>query len=71
MSGSSRLSLRYCRSDRRDREATQNRFDTTSSRKAEEGKINAARSNISPLYFAYYPNSVAGTFSSPVRTSRC
>ncbi len=64
-SGSSRLSLRQRRLDRRDREATQNRFDTTSSRKAEEGKINAARSNISPLYIAYYPNSVAGTFSSP------
>ena len=62
-SGSSRLSLRQRRLDRRDREATQNRFDTTSSRKAEEGKINAARSNISPLYIAYYPNSVAGTFS--------
>ena len=71
-SGSSRLSLRQRRLDRRDREATQNRFDTTSSRKAEEGKINAARSNISPLYIAYYPNSVAGTFSFPVlMTSPC
>ena len=50
-SGSPQLSLRQRRLDRRDREATQNRFDTTSSRKAEEGKINAARSrHISVIY---------------------
>ena len=61
--GSPKLPLRQRRLDCRDGETTENRIDTTFSRKAEEGRINAARGDMSLLTIAYYPNSVAGTFS--------
>ena len=63
-SRSPQLPLRQRRLDRRDRGTTENRINTTFSWKAEEGRINAARGDIYPPNIAYYPNSVAGTFSS-------
>ena len=63
-SGSPKLPLRQCRLDRRDGETTENRINTTFSGKTEEGKMHATRRDIASPITAYYPNSVAGTFSS-------